>query len=164
MPRALMLFVIGLFFGGGAGFVTAASWEVTLTGHDHGDPAHHGAPAGHAPQNGGHHHGRPLEVTGTAPAVSLALHPDANGAMNLQIMTTDFAFAPQAVNGPHVPGQGHAHVYVNGAKIARAYGPWMHMDNLPATGEIRVTLNANSHETLSVNGQPIAATIPIPAR
>lgn len=61
-------------------------------------------------------------------------------------------------SGDHKPGEGHAHVYVNGAKIGRLYGPWLHLPNLPK-GEVtvEVTLNANDHRPLAVNGAPITA-------
>ena len=49
--RQLALLLIGLFFGGGIGFLIAASQGITLDGHDHGNPAHHGGAehAEHAP-------------------------------------------------------------------------------------------------------------------
>lgn len=40
MDRGLALFLIGLLFGGGIGFVAAAGLGVTLDGHDHGAHDH----------------------------------------------------------------------------------------------------------------------------
>lgn len=48
MDRGLALFLIGLIFGGGLGFLVAAGNGITLDGHDHSDPAAHAAPAGHS--------------------------------------------------------------------------------------------------------------------
>ena len=45
-------------------------------------------------------------------------------------------------------------------KYARVYGEWLHLEGLPEDAKtVRVTLNANSHETLSLNGQPIQAIL-----
>lgn len=170
MQRPLMLFAIGLFFGAGVGFLVAAANGVTLTGHDHGDAAQHAGRAMSEEHDAGdaagmHEHAL-LDVSGEGapPTVALRLHPDAGSALNLEIVTGNFTFAPEAVNDAHVPGQGHAHVYVDGVKVARAYGPWFHLTDLPPDAEVRVTLNANSHETLALGNVPIAATVRAPAR
>jgi hypothetical protein len=43
--------------------------------------------------------------------------------------------------------------------VARFYCPWFHLERLaPGTREIRVTLNANSHEDLTVGGKIVEAT------
>lgn len=152
-----MLFVIGLFFGSGVGFVVAAGSGAKLSGHDHADPAHH---AGLIQAGGQGHAHRTLDISGEAPVpeVDLRLHPDRGDAVNLEILTRNFRFAPEAVNGAHQPGAGHAHVYVDGVRVARAYGPWMHLADVPEGAEIRVTLNANSHEDLTADGAPLHAT------
>ena len=95
-----------------------------------------------------------------APSLKLHLSPEGDFAWNLHIVTEHFRFAPEDVNAVHVPGEGHAHIYVDGVKLNRVYGPWYHLTGLPEDArEIRVTLNANSHETLSVDGAPVAATV-----
>jgi hypothetical protein len=49
---------------------------------------------------------------------------------------------------------------VNGVKIGRYYGPWVHLDGLPAgTVAIEVTLTANDHRPLAVNGVPLTASV-----
>ena len=83
-------------------------------------------------------------------------------AQNLHIMTTGFVFAPEQVNGPVTPGTGHAHIYVNGTKIARAYSAWFHLGDLPAGATIRVTLNANDHSHWAVDGTPLIEEITAP--
>lgn len=151
--RTLALFVIGLTFGGGIGFVTAAGMGVTFDGHDHADPAHHGA--GHA----GMDHDTPLEVTvAAAPEVEITLTPDPMSGYNLHVMTQNFEFSPSKASRAHAPGQGHAHVYVNGEKQGRLYGPWVHLAALPKGAvTVEVTLNSNNHQPLSVDGTPVAA-------
>ncbi len=153
--RTLALFLIGLVFGGGIGFTVAAGMGVTFDGHDHGDPAHHGAEAGHAID-----HDTPFEVDATtAPTLDIALSKDPMSGYNLHVMVTNFEFSPQQASRAHAPGQGHAHVYVNGAKQGRLYGPWVHLAALPkGKVTVEVTLNSNNHQPLSVNGIPIKAT------
>lgn len=162
MDRSIPLLLIGLVFGGGIGFAVAASNGVTLDGHDHGDPAHHGT---HAPSEGaGHGHETPLSLPAgdTAPTLTLDLSRDPMTGWNLHLDTANFTFAPEHASRDHVLGEGHAHVYVNGAKLGRFYGPWLHLDNLPP-GEVtvEVTLNANDHRPLSVDGTPVAQTVVI---
>lgn len=163
MTRSLILFVIGLFFGAGGGYLLAPGTQAGLSGHDHADPAAHAPGMAHA--GGGTQAGMDhdlLQVTGPAPGLSLTLHPDAPGAVNLEILTTGFRFAPERVNGPAAPGEGHAHVYLDGVKIARVYGPWFQITGLEGGEEVRVTLNANSHQMLADGGAPIAAVATVP--
>ena len=153
--RTLALFAIGLIFGGGIGFVTAAGMGVTFDGHDHSDPAHHGAMAGHAMN-----HDTPIEVDAIdAPKLDIAVSKDPMSGYNLHVMVSDFEFSPEQASRAHANGQGHAHVYVNGEKQGRVYGPWVHLASLPK-GEVtvEVTLNSNNHQPLSLNGTPIKAS------
>jgi len=94
-----------------------------------------------------------------APGVAIMLHAGPMAGHNLHVMTENFAFAPENASLENTAGEGHAHVYVNGAKLGRLYGAWMHLDALPK-GEVKitVTLNSNDHRPLSVAGEPAAAT------
>jgi len=76
-------------------------------------------------------------------------------------ITTDFTFDPLNVNAASVPGTGHAHIYVNGAKVARAYSPFMLIEGVTPGDVIRVTLNTNDHSGWSLNGTPIAKEITV---
>lgn len=107
-----------------------------------------------------HHHGH-LPVDGPqAPKVALDAQPDAMTGWNLHIRTENFRFAPERVNQAHRAGEGHAHVYVDGKKLARVYGPWLHIESLPPGRHVlRVTLNANTHDDLTVGGAPVEASI-----
>ncbi|MGC1497546.1 MAG: hypothetical protein WA790_17215 [Sulfitobacter sp.] len=166
MDRSLALFAIGLVFGGGIGFVVAAGNGITFDGHDHGDPAAHGATQmdhaamGHGDMDHASMHETPLNVPAeNAPRVAVVLKPDPMTGYNLHVTVDNFAFNPQGASLAHVPGQGHAHVYINGEKLSRLYGEWMHIAALPK-GEVtvEVTLNSNDHRPLSVNGAPISAS------
>lgn len=164
--RKLALFAIGLVFGGGIGFVSAAGLGITMEGHDHGDGAQHADGKAHdgtdhsAMGHGAMDHDTPIEVdAATAPTVAMMVSADPMAGHNLHIMAENFKFAPQRASMDHVPGEGHAHVYVNGVKLARVYGAWMHLDKLPK-GEvtIEVSLNANNHQPFSVDGTPVKAS------
>ena len=153
--RSLALFAIGLVFGGGIGFVVAASLGVTLDGHDHGDHAAHQAHASAAQHD--HATLRNLPPGETPPTLEVHLQSDPATGWNLHIETTDFRYAPENASLEHRPGEGHAHVYINGGKYARIYGPWLHIPTLPkGKVTVEVTLNANDHRPLAVNGRPIA--------
>lgn len=161
MNRAFALFIIGLAFGGGIGFVLAAANGVTLDGHVHADnlePAHLGIGG---TLGEGHNHYQKLDLAGSnAPTLDVLVTEDPDQGWNLRVMTTGFTFSPAKVGRAHAPGEGHAHVYVNGQKVTRLYGPWMHLATLPeGVVEILVTLNANDHRLLSVGGMPVEARV-----
>jgi hypothetical protein len=150
MRNPLAFLIIGLFFGTGLGFLLAASQGVTLNGHDHAD--HSTAET---------HDHTPLQAValaddGTAPTLATTLHPDAVSGWNLEIQTTRFQFTPESVNGENTSNTGHAHIYLDGVKLARTYGPWFHIATLESGDHIlAVELNANDHSPLSINGTPI---------
>ena len=154
MPRSLALLAIGLLLGGGLGFFLAAANNVALDGHRHGPDGGSGH-AGHARHGGT----VALPAGPAAPTLELSVTRDAVSGWNLSIETTGFRFAPERANAAHRPGEGHAHVYVDGIKVARVYGPWFHLGELPpGRVEIAVTLNANDHRGLAVAGRPLKST------
>ena len=152
--RPLALFLIGLVFGIAGGFILAGGTQNMATAHDH----------------MGHSNGEDHDMSGLtdwpdgldAPTITLGLSPDVGRDVNLHIMATGFAFAPEEVNGPVTPARGHAHVYVNGAKVGRAYGPYMLLDELDSGDIVRVTLNANDHTVWGLDGQPLTAETIVP--
>lgn len=155
MKNPLAFLIIGLFFGTGLGFLLAASTGAKLEGHDHSNPDHHGAT-----EMAHHKHGDAIDVSDASqtPSIDIKLHEDIISGWNLEIIAENFEFSPQSVNKDHVAGTGHAHVYVNGEKLARLYANWLHIPALPS-GEttVSVTLNSNDHRTLSVNGKALSA-------
>ena len=89
-----------------------------------------------------------------------------DGGVTVAISTENWQWTPENVNGANVDGAGHAHIYADGVKINRVYGPYYHIKGLPpGEREISVTLNANDHSGLLVDGQPVEAvtTITVPA-
>ena len=128
---------------------------------DHGDMDHggmdHGEHGNHMAQ--GHHETISLPSDLTAPTLNFAITEDTAGGWNLEIRTTNFRFAPEHVNQAHRTGEGHAHLYVNGKKTARVYGPWFHIAELPSgLVEVTVTLNANDHSHLAVEDRMLSVT------
>jgi hypothetical protein len=113
------------------------------------------APAMHAHQ--------PIDVAtwASAPTVEIVAHPDAMAGWNLEIKTTNFRFAPEHASGAVLPNEGHAHLMVDGKKLARVYGNWFHIPKEAAVGagqhEVLVTLNANDHSDLQSNGVRVEA-------
>lgn len=71
--------------------------------------------------------------------------------------TSGFRWAPERASGEHRDGEGHAHVYVDGDKLGRLYGPWMHLALDAGDHEIRVTLNGNDHRDYLVDGDVVEA-------
>lgn len=111
--------------------------------------------------HGGHPSHAQIEVPlgQPVPSVKLIVHPDIMKGWNLEIRTTNFAFAPERVNTKGLVSEGHAHLYVDGKKVTRLYGNWYYLDRLsPGEHTIRVTLNTNAHQDLIYNGKPIEAT------
>ena len=113
-----------------------------------------------------HHHDGQVEA-GSAVAVAVQAEVDPVSGVNVRIIPEGFTFSPENVNGEHMDGEGHAHIYVDGVKFSRVYTPWLHLDGLePGRREISVTLNANNHDAYAWNGAAVEAaahvTVPEP--
>ena len=118
-------------------------------------------------KSGHHAHGKALMIPAgpNAPSVTIAIKKDLVGGWNLHIMARNFRFAPEHASSEHRAGEGHAHLYVNGKKIARVYGPWFHIGKLPAgKAMVHVTLNANDHRDLMVGGKRVASSQAVTVR
>lgn len=153
MNKSISLFGIGLILGGLTGFLFAVAYGITLDGHDHShvsQTAMSGA-ADMTDQHAPHGQVVVLPEAPEAPKLEMSVSSDPASGWNLNVRTENFRFAPESAGMAHVRGEGHAHVYVNGAKLARLYGAWLHIPELPqGTNVISVTLNANDHRQLSV--------------
>lgn len=105
-------------------------------------------------------HSDPVSVASETPvSVAITAEPDADGGVNVQIVTQGFRFAPDLVDQPHTPGAGHAHIYVDGVKLGRVFSASYRIDPLaPGQHEIRVTLNTNDHSDLVFDGKNVEAT------
>lgn len=148
--KPFILLGIGLIFGAGIGIVIAPG-DTPKPAHDH---------ASHSDAAHDHSETTMWDASLPTPEITLELLPDGDTSRNLHIITTGFTFAPQLVNGQVTPGTGHAHVYINGVKFGRAYGPWLQLTGIPEGPlTVRVTLNANDHTSYMAGGEMLAAEI-----
>lgn len=132
------------------------STEPTSSGHDH----DHDDATSH---DSAHDH-EALDVSAWSeiPTIDLSVEADAAGGYNVHVTTTGFRFAPEHVNGAVEEGEGHAHLYVDGVKVARLYGEWFHLASLePGTRTVTVGLNANDHAALAIGDAPIEASVAV---
>ncbi len=99
-----------------------------------------------------------------APRISLSAEPSEGGGWRIRVEAEDFAFRKDLVDGPHVPGTGHGHLYVGGVKVGRLYAPEAEIGPLPPGRHVvRVTLNTNDHRAYVVDGAPVTAELSLEA-
>lgn len=94
------------------------------------------------------------------PSVSVDVIKDEKDGYNIYLKTKNYRFTPEKVNSESIQGEGHAHIYVNGIKVARLYGEWFYLpSNELREGEniIEVTLNSNDHSEWVIDGVHISA-------
>ena len=78
------------------------------------------------------------------------------------LIVTEVRFAPENVSTGNVEGEGHAHVYVDGAKVSRIYGPWHYLNDLePGEHEIRIELSNNDHTAITTGDHVLEETVTI---
>ena len=126
---------------------------------------------GHAVEAGGGHDmetmvAQPIELPagGKAPRLTLTATPDPMGGFNLRVGMANFRLAPEHTGGRPVPGEGHLHLYVDGAKRTRLYGTWFYLDGLaPGDHALRVEAVANNHAPYHHDGEPVFATTAVSA-
>lgn len=109
------------------------------------DPAHH-------------------EATHQAPAgmsVQLTTKP-APGGVLVRLKTRGLTWAPEHMSpvhgkGRYVPGEGHGHIYVDGAKqpATMVVGPWTYLKLAPGRHTLRAALNGNDHLGYRRNGRAV---------
>ena len=112
---------------------------------------------GHAHQQ--HHTHHALQDGEVVPTVDLVVHEDPVAGYNLQVITKNFRFAPENVGREDRPGEGHAHLWIDGKKVMRIYSEWSYLAPLPpGEHEVMVNLNTNSHAALVKGDQEVMAT------
>ncbi|MFD8979304.1 hypothetical protein [Streptomyces sp. NPDC059564] len=116
-------------------------------------------------EDGGGHRLREVPAQG-APEVKLTVRPDSEDGWNLQLAVTNFHFTPDSTGGAALPGAGHAHLDLDGRKLARVYGPWFHLPaaQVPEGAHtLTVRLYADDHTAWAVAGKPVEATVALTA-
>jgi copper(I)-binding protein len=78
----------------------------------------------------------------------------------LALKTERIAFRQVPEGTGHVAGEGHAHVYLNGLKLGRAYAETFGVGPLlPGLYRLRVVLNAHDHRPYLAGGAPVEAVL-----
>ncbi len=99
-----------------------------------------------------------IAISGAKPTLDLSVSADPKSGWNVEAAVENFTFTPRETGGEPVDGEGHLHLYVDGAKIGRLYGPWWHIPALSeGSHDIMVELTANDHSPWSVDDEPIRA-------
>ncbi len=82
--------------------------------------------------------------------------PVAADGFTVEIDLEDFEFVVTEDDAAHVPGQGHAHVYLNGLKLGRLYDNSFELGSLSAGAySLRIGLNTNDHRPYVSGGVPV---------
>lgn len=96
------------------------------------------------------------------PRLSLRVHRDDTAGANLHLTLQHYALtSPEYTERPGRLN-GHAHLYVNGRKIQRLYGPDVHLPSSlfnPGVNVIVVSLNAHNHAVWQRGDVPIMASV-----
>ena len=97
-----------------------------------------------------------------APKAILDVQKDPTGGFNVHVVTTNFVWRPEMASMKHVPGEGHAHVYLDGRKIMRIYNEWFHLNTFQfstRSGEQLLTIEfvGNDHAPYTIQGLPVGA-------
>jgi hypothetical protein len=103
-----------------------------------------------------------LEISGEAgvPEITLEVAAAEEGGLMVTYDVSNFTFSTEHANSDHVEGEGHAHVLVDGVEKAMVFGdPVLLPDVMPGEHEVSISLNANSHETLTYNGEVIGSSV-----
>jgi hypothetical protein len=102
------------------------------------------------------HKNLPIPEHMPKPSVDLVVKEDPISGYNLRFVLSNFEFAPQRVGQQASFGEGHAHLYLDGEKIARIYNEWYHLPPLPeGSHELKVSLHGNGHELFTYAGHAI---------
>jgi copper(I)-binding protein len=82
-----------------------------------------------------------------------------NGAQ-ISVNVENFSFVRVPDDAPHVPMEGHAHIYLNGLKLGRLYETNFSLGAMPrGSYDLKVTLNTNNHQAYMQDNAPIQDVI-----
>jgi hypothetical protein len=147
--------------------LSIAPWAISDESHDYGSDStmpHHAPPAssgveGHGTRDHSHQEMLELSADQPIPTIAIVVHPDPVSGWNLEICTTNFALRRRPLTRTMYQIRAMDTLYINGEKVSRVYGPWLHLPTLPpGRNEITVELNANNHQVFAYDGNKIAAT------
>jgi len=90
-----------------------------------------------------------------APQLSIAID-----GQTLRVTTENFTMVRTEDMADHVPGEGHAHLYLNGLKLARLYDSAFEIGDLPSGDyTLRVSLNTHDHRPYLSGSTPVSETL-----
>ncbi len=72
--------------------------------------------------------------------VKLNVYKDIFSGYSIQLIVNGLIFTPENAGKQHIDGEGHAHIYIDGEKIARVYGTSFHLGNILSEGEHEIKL------------------------
>ncbi|EPJ48098.1 MAG: hypothetical protein OFPII_07720 [Osedax symbiont Rs1] len=114
------------------------------------------------------HMSQEISVGSLIPTLVLKAKVDAVSGLNLILNTQKIiiGYPRENIQAEYIDGKlllnGHAHLFINGNKIQRIYGAYVHVPNsLLKEGDnlLQVTLNSHRHENILVNGKIISSTV-----
>ncbi|WDE13807.1 hypothetical protein [Thalassomonas haliotis] len=105
-----------------------------------------------------------IPVNLPVPKLEVVLYKDDKSGFNLHIQLADFQLeAPEfASEKPLSYVQGHAHLFINGQKIQRIYGQYLHLPGTlfkPGINQVMVTLNNHDHKIWSRGKKQVVASV-----
>lgn len=93
------------------------------------------------------------------PSVDIDIAGDPTTGYTVTAAVENFTFTGADVLDP-VPGEGHAHLFVNGTLVTMAYGPTFGLPELdPGTHHVMVSLSTNDRLEYVLNGEVIASEV-----
>ena len=159
--KSLIAVLVALLIGAGSGYAigqSASTDDTTDTVEMHAEADDH---SDDMAMEHDHSTMPKFEVEASqAPSAELMVAEDAKSGWNVTIKTSNFTFTPEDVNTDNVVGEGHMHLYVDGEKVARLYGPDYHYsENFDGEKEFMITFNANDHSEYAVDGEVVMAKV-----
>lgn len=97
-----------------------------------------------------------------APKATLEIQKDPTGGFNVHVVTTNFRWRPELASMRYEPGEGHAHVYLDGRKLMRIYNEWFHLNTYqfstkPGEQLLSIEFVGNDHAPYTIQGLPVGA-------
>ncbi len=96
-----------------------------------------------------------------SPSITLeAAEGFSSDGAELTVSVENFSFVRTPDDAPHVPMEGHGHIYLNGLKLGRLYDKDFSLGAIPSGSyELMVSINSNNHQPYIRNGEPVRDAI-----
>lgn len=151
-----------MLMGAGSDFVEGSFLPLTLEFSEYGEVKTRVLNVGDDMAMKGMDHSMTTGVQ-TSPSAKIQLTTERSpGSQSVEIAVSveNFTFVRAPDDAPHIPHEGHAHIYLNGLKLGRLYETHFALGAVPkGTYDLTVSLNSNDHQPYVENGKPIAQTL-----